>query len=84
MNTRIEIGSWAATIAKTVAAAAMIGGGTVVLDAQRDNAVQDTLIASHEKRLDKSERLTEKLTEVSTKVDILLDRLDRDERNRGN
>lgn len=62
-------------IVKTVAATALIGGGTMVLRNAQESAVQHTQLEEHDRRLSAVEKLGDKLTETNNNVIILNERL---------
>lgn len=58
------------------AAALTVGGGTVLLNVNKDNAVQDQRIASLERVALKIDEMDKTLRIVDTKVDVLNQKLD--------
>ena len=65
----------AAGMAKTIAAAALIGGGTMVLHNAEQSAVQREQLTNHDRRLSAVEKLGDKLTETNNNVIVLNERL---------
>lgn len=62
-------------IVKTVAATALIGGGTMVLKTATDEAVTKTVLTDHDRRIAAVEKLTDRLDAVDHDVIILTERL---------
>jgi hypothetical protein len=62
-------------IVKTVAAAALIGGGTMVLHTAEFSSVNSVQITDHDRRLSAVEKLGDKLEETNNNVIILNERL---------
>jgi len=62
-------------VIKAVAAAALIGGGSMVLHNATNIAVQAQLISEHDHRIAAVERLGDKLDDVNKNVIILNERL---------
>jgi hypothetical protein len=65
-----------AKIAIGVSSATILGGGSMLLSLHRNDAVQDTHIARHERTLEKMEELGGKLDTATTKVEVLNARLE--------
>lgn len=62
-------------VVKTIAATALIGGGTMVLHNSQESAVQREQIAEHDRRISAVEKLGDKLEETNNNVIILNERL---------
>ena len=76
---QLDLSTAVAGIAKAVAVATIIGGGTIVLGAQRDNAVQDQRIEQLQKDNatlgDAVDRLNESVQTLDRNVAVLNERL---------
>jgi hypothetical protein len=62
-------------VVKTVAATALIGGGTMVLHNAQESAVQREQLAEHDRRISAVEKLGDKLEETNKNVIVLNERL---------
>lgn len=62
-------------VVKTVAATALIGGGTMVLRNAQESAVQREQIAEHDRRISAVESLKDKLEITNNNIIILNERL---------
>jgi hypothetical protein len=63
-------------IAKAIAVATVIGGGTIILTTKEQNAVQDQRIVQLERATLKIDDIDRTLKAVDTKVDVLNQKLD--------
>jgi outer membrane murein-binding lipoprotein Lpp len=63
-------------LAKAIAVAAVIGGGTVLLSTKEQNAVQDQRIETLEHATAKIDDIDRTIRAVDTKVDVLTQKVD--------
>ena len=72
------LSTFASKVILGVATAASVAGGSAIISAQRDNAVQDQRLNQVEDSLGKIDHLSDQLTEANINMAVLRDRLDRE------
>jgi hypothetical protein len=70
-----SLATLAAGVIKAVAAAALIGGGTMVLHNSQESALQRQELSEHDRRITAVEKLGDRLEETNKNVIILNERL---------
>lgn len=76
MTVNYTLQSIAVKIAASAGAALAVGGGAIIMNVNRDQAVQDQRLNTIEHALNKVEEIDRTVREVNGKVDVLNQKLD--------